>query len=87
MIDTKAMQPQPGKQLVTALDLDSSGSMGSNDPARLRVQAAKLFVDQLDAGDLVGVFDFGAGKTPPFSSTRMLADFTATAWRPRRPST
>jgi hypothetical protein len=76
-MDSRAVLPQPGKQLVTALDLDSSGSMGSNDPGRLRVQAAKLFIDQLDASDLVGVFDFGAGKTPPFSSTRMLADFTA----------
>jgi hypothetical protein len=73
---TRAVQPQPGKQLVSALDLDSSGSMGGNDPARLRVEAAKQFVDQLDGADSVGVFDFGAGKTDPLGSTRLLADFT-----------
>lgn len=70
-------QPDPSVQLVSALDLDSSGSMSGNDPGALRKEAAKEFIDQLGAQDQVGVFDFGAGRTMEFSQTRLLSDFTA----------
>ena len=70
-------QPDPSVQLVTALDLDSSGSMSTNDPGALRKDAAKAFIDQLGEQDQVGIFDFGPGRTPEFSVTRLLIDFTA----------
>lgn len=37
------------------LILDTSGSMAENDPAALRVSAAKLFVDLASAGDRIGI--------------------------------
>lgn len=70
-------KPDPLARLMSALDLDSSGSMASTDPQRLRVDAAKQFVDQLGEDDEVAVFDFGAGATAGFRTTRMLSDFTA----------
>lgn len=74
---TKGEQrPVAGQPLITALLFDSSGSMSSNDPTRLRVEAGKQFIDQLDAEDQVAVADFGAGKTGLFKATRLLSDFT-----------
>jgi hypothetical protein len=40
------------------LAIDSSGSMSTNDPGRLRVAAAALLIDALQDGDRVGVVDF-----------------------------
>ena len=51
-------------------------SLRVNDPDRLRVKAAHAFIEQLGAGDKVAVCDFGSGRTPPFTKTRMLTDFT-----------
>ncbi len=74
--ESKEVQPQPGNQLAAVLDLDSSGSMRTSDPASLRKEAAKQFVDQIDAADQVAVFDFGAGSSNNFTDSRMLSDFT-----------
>jgi len=41
-----------------ALIIDSSGSMGSNDPANLRKAAAKVFIDAMQDTDQVSVIDF-----------------------------
>lgn len=63
----------------TALLLDSSGSMFSNDPQRLRVPAAVSFAEVIltaRAANRVGVFDFGTGRTGSFNATRELAPFT-----------
>lgn len=46
------------KNIAAMLALDSSGSMAGNDPADLRKDAAKQFVDVLVSGDLVGAVDF-----------------------------
>lgn len=73
---TRTRSPQAGQGLAAALNLDSSGSMGSNDPQMLRKEAARQFIDQLASGDPVAVFDFGAGDTSPFEDTRLLSDFT-----------
>lgn len=73
--DKEEKRPPTGP-LITALLFDSSGSMATNDPLRLRVEAGKQFIDQLDADDQVAVADFGAGKTGLFQATRLLSDFT-----------
>ena len=46
------------KNLDVVLDIDSSGSMSSNDPNGLRKTAAKGFVDALLEGDRTAVVDF-----------------------------
>jgi len=56
--------------------LDSSGSMSSNDPQNLRVEAAKKFVDTMDTDDSFSVIDFGAGTTNGQRVSRLLCDFT-----------
>ena len=75
-LGVREILPDPGAKLAATLDLDSSGSMGSNDPDRLRVKAAHEFIGQLGSGDKVSVCDFGSGSTPPFTRTRLLTDFT-----------
>ncbi len=65
--------------LVFALDIDCSGSMRDNDPARLRVQAAGDFVDMVHGyqpNAELGIFTFGSRAQAPFSHTEMLQDFT-----------
>jgi hypothetical protein len=68
------------KILVTAILLDSSGSMSSSDPSRLRVGAAQQWLDGVtqDRNAVqAGVFDFGAGvSTECFAATRILHDYT-----------
>lgn len=46
------------RSIDAVLSIDSSGSMGWNDPNNDRIAASKLFVDALVAGDKVGVVDF-----------------------------
>ncbi len=63
-----------------AVDLDSSGSMSSTDPSRLRVTAAKSYVDlilQANTKSQLSVYDFAAGNTTGFTDTRLLQDYTA----------
>ncbi|MGL5479719.1 MAG: VWA domain-containing protein [Clostridium sp.] len=54
-------RPGSGNEVVyldCALIIDSSGSMGWNDPENLRVEASKLFVDSLYDKDMAYVIDF-----------------------------
>ncbi len=51
-------RPSGATQLSVMLIIDSSGSMTMNDPARLRVEAAKAFIDAAQPGDEIGVADF-----------------------------
>jgi PKD repeat protein len=46
------------RDLATALIVDSSGSMGWNDPTDRRIDAGKAFVAASTSSDLVGVVDF-----------------------------
>jgi len=65
--------------LAIDIHIDSSGSMKRTDSDRLRVDAANNFVDlmvRFYPGTQFAVTDFGAGGTPPFQATRLLADFT-----------
>lgn len=59
--------PREGSGQVSSIDsglaIDSSGSMLDNDPQRLRLEAAKLFVDSLLSGDRVAVVDFDSSAT------------------------
>ena len=68
--------PEEGEAVSTFINLDSSGSMASNDPNELRKDAASQFVNALDPSDLVAVGDFGVGASGPFTQTRLLTDFT-----------
>lgn len=47
-----------------ALVLDASGSMKKNDPNRLRVEAAKMFVHLLDRNDRASVISFSSRAYP-----------------------
>ena len=53
-----AVEPHAKLPLDVMLAIDSSGSMSTNDPTRLRVSASKAFVDRLRPIDQVGVVDF-----------------------------
>ncbi len=67
------------KPFAIGILLDSSGSMSSNDPGRLRVEGARGYVELLSGlqpGSRFAVGDFGAGADNGFSVTRLLADFT-----------
>lgn len=55
--------------LSVVLVIDSSGSMVTNDPRRLRVEAVKAFIDAAQIGDEIGIVDFS-------SSSRTLAPMT-----------
>lgn len=60
--------------------LDSSGSMSSNDPNRLRVDGARQYVDiitEIAPASQFSVADFGAGSSIGFGHTRLLSDFTS----------
>ena len=75
-VDVSETQPEPDKELSAMLDLDSSGSMSSNDPNQLRKDASRQFVDALAPTDAVAVCDFGPNPTEGFSDTRLLSEFT-----------
>lgn len=49
---------EASEHVAVILILDNSGSMGSNDPEKLRYTAARLFISLLDEGDAVGVIQF-----------------------------
>lgn len=68
--------------LAVAISLDNSGSMASTDPNRTRVDGAIAFVNTLEATGTpyeAGVFTFGGPRTPPFSVTALLQDYTDNA--------
>ncbi len=44
--------------------IDSSGSMAKNDPDKLRVPAAKMFMSLLDEGDRIGLISFSDNGYP-----------------------
>lgn len=65
------------------LVFDSSGSTAATDPDRLRVKAAKSFVNQLPEASSVAVLDFGVAKdlfdqviSKCFEVSRFLLDFS-----------
>ena len=63
-----------------AINIDSSGSMSSNDPNRIRVDAAQQFVDMvlgMRRGTQLSVFDFGAGYTEGYEYSRLLHYFSS----------
>lgn len=58
----------PPKQLGIVFVLDASGSMSSNDPDKLRVEATKVGIDRVPDGSVVAVSTFsdaGAGVVAP----------------------
>ena len=69
-------QSQATNNIAVVLVLDGSGSMGSNDSARLRVQAAKLFIQQLRMGDKVAILGFSSSPylLAPLTEIRTQAD-------------
>ncbi len=72
--------PEDGSEQMAGLDivlvLDSSGSMNSSDPSRLRVAAAKEFVSKLTENDRAAVIDFDsrAALYQSFTSDKDLLD-------------
>ncbi|GAA5147614.1 hypothetical protein GCM10023340_20290 [Nocardioides marinquilinus] len=77
-------QPREGSGEVASIDavlaIDSSGSMVSNDPEDLRLDASKEFVGTLLDGDRAGVVDFDSaayvaqGLTTDFDAVRAAID-------------
>ncbi|MBN2617494.1 MAG: VWA domain-containing protein [Spirochaetales bacterium] len=63
------------------MNIDSSGSMSSTDPYRLRVDAAKSFSEKIlgmDSNSLFSIYDFGAGSNGTYKKTRQLTtDWTS----------
>lgn len=57
--DVEIRQPTEGEAVSLVLDFDTSGSMFSNDPNRLSIQAGKDIVDLLRPGDQAAVVEFG----------------------------
>jgi hypothetical protein len=71
-----------GDPLAVPIVLDGSGSMGGNDPNRLRVDGANAFIDELDGGGgnfQAAVFEFPGfnSSDPDFSNTDFFAGFTS----------
>ena len=64
-----------------AIDIDSSGSMDTNDPYDLRIDASELFVENILAADedsVFNIYDFGYSYSEGFEETRQLtADWTS----------
>lgn len=58
------------------LDMDRSGSMRLNDPNRLRVDAAKSFLERITPEDRIAVMEF-PGQSPGFRASTLLQDFTS----------
>ena len=75
------VEPSSKDPWAIAIDIDSSGSMGSNDSQRLRVDASKLFVKNIlnaKSSSEFNIYDFGAGSTTGYTNTRKLtADWTS----------
>lgn len=67
---------QPGQPIVSTLNFDSSGSMRSNDPNRLRVDAGKAYVNIMAGTDFAAITDFSPPADHNFTKTRLLQDFT-----------
>lgn len=67
---------QPGQDPTAGLDIafaiDTSGSMGSNDPSGLRVDAALDIVDRASTTDRVSVIGFSSGSTIESELTEVL---------------
>ena len=62
-------EPSATDRLSVVMIIDSTGSMSSNDPRRMRVDAAKAFIQAAEVGDEIGIVDFD-------SSARELAPMT-----------
>jgi hypothetical protein len=59
-------KPDGPASMDIALILDSSGSMGSNDPRRLRIAAANVFADTMLNEDMAAVIGFDTRSYVPF---------------------
>lgn len=68
----------PTKGVTATITLDSTGSMQTNDPQRLRVDAAQALVEQLTERDLAAVLEFSrsASPSPGFFGARLLQPLT-----------
>lgn len=55
-----------------AFAIDTSGSMRSNDPGRLRVDAAKIFVDEMRERDEVAVASFSSSARTRIARTQLV---------------
>ena len=79
-VDIDSTNEASGNDLAIPIVLDGSGSMGSNDRQRLRVDGAKAFIDALDSGSAPfesAVFEFpGFSSNPDFANTDVFAGFT-----------
>lgn len=85
-LSSQAPQAANDSKLGVAILLDSSGSMAISDPSGLRKQAAGDFLDilsQKSQENLFSAYDFTTAvldwnpTNPPYSSTRVLADWSA----------
>ncbi|MEZ4754379.1 MAG: VWA domain-containing protein [Bdellovibrionota bacterium] len=56
--DKRDLDPKSSESLDAILVLDASGSMRITDPARLRDEGAKLFLQFLKPGDRLGIIEF-----------------------------
>ena len=81
--DVKVTPPSEQPPSVILL-FDSSGSTAGTDPDRIRVKAAKNFVQKLPEGSSIAVMDFGVAKdlldevvSDCFEVSRFLLDFSA----------
>jgi len=76
-----SLAAQPGAGVDAVLIMDSSGSMAKNDPHKLRVPAAKLFMSLLGGEDRIGLVSFSDNGYPvlhltgpgPANQARILA--------------
>lgn len=70
-------EPRVESDLAVLLALDSSGSMQSNDPERLRVRAARLLLERLGDDDRAAIIDFGPTPSSGMRGARLLQGFTS----------
>jgi hypothetical protein len=79
-VTVDSIRQASGNDLAASIVLDGSGSMGTSDPNRLRVEGAKEFVDVLDSrGNFVSaVFEFPGFNSadPSLGNTDFFAGFT-----------
>ncbi len=66
-----------GAGVDAVLLMDSSGSMAKNDPKKLRVPAAKMFMSLLDEQDRIGLISFSDNGYPVLHLTAPAADTNA----------
>jgi Ca-activated chloride channel homolog len=71
------VQAKANQASTLVIDFDSSSSMRSTDPKRLRVTAGKSLVATLDSSDQAAILDFGVGVTTGLKESRLLQDFTS----------